>query len=279
MVIFFNNRYIQKDITKRIYVEISSNLTLEIFNQPFLLEKRIDLLIAVKRTGSISKAAKEVPMSYKAAWEAIEAMNNLSTTPIVQRETGGVGGGGTKLTPYGENLINTYEILRSEQKKFLENLSQRTDINTGTLKDIRRLSMQISARNQISGIVELITNGTVNAEVYIKLKSGYTIVSVITNTAVSNLNLKLGDEVVAIFKSNTVLITTDISLNISARNKLQGKVDSINKGEINSELIIDIGNGDKVASIITSNSIDNLKIKEGAQVSAIIKASDVMIGK
>ena len=39
------------------------------------------------------------------------------------------------------------------------------------------------------------------------------------------------------------------------------KVDSINKGEINSELIIDIGNGDKVASIITSNSIDNLKIK------------------
>ena len=139
--------------------------------------------------------------------------------------------------------------------------------------------MQISARNQISGIVELISNGTVNAEVYIKLKSGHTIVSVITNTAVNNLDLNLGDEVVAIFKSNTVLITTDISLNISARNKLQGKVDSINKGEINSELIIDIGNGDKVASIITSNSIDNLKIKEGAQVSAIIKASDVMIGK
>ena len=96
-------------------MEILSNLTLEIFNQPFLLEKRIELLIAVKRTGSISKAAKEVPMSYKAAWEAIEAMNNLSTTPIVQRETGGVGGGGTKLTPYGENLINTYEILRSER--------------------------------------------------------------------------------------------------------------------------------------------------------------------
>ena len=171
-------------------MEISSNLTLEIFNQPFLLEKRIELLIAVKRTGSISKAAKEVPMSYKAAWEAIEAMNNLSTTPIVQRETGGVGGGGTTLTPYGENLIETFEILKKEQKKFLENLSQFTDINSGTLKDIRRLSMQISARNQIAGTVELIANGTVNAEVYIKLKSGYTIISVITNTAVNNLDLK-----------------------------------------------------------------------------------------
>lgn len=260
-------------------MEISSNLTLEIFNQPFLLEKRIELLIAIKRTGSISKAAKEVPMSYKAAWEAIEAMNNLSTTPIVQRETGGVGGGGTTLTPYGENLIETFEVLKKEQKKFLENLSQFTDINSGTLKDIRRLSMQISARNQIAGTVELIANGTVNAEVYIKLKSGYTIISVITNTAVNNLNLKVGDDVVAIFKSNTVLITTDIALNISARNKFLGTVDTINKGEINSELIIDIGNGDKIASIITTNSIESLNIQEKKEVCAIIKASNVMLGK
>ncbi len=260
-------------------MEISSNLTLEIFNQPFLLEKRIELLIAIKRTGSISKAAKEVPMSYKAAWEAIEAMNNLSTTPIVQRETGGVGGGGTTLTPYGENLIETFEVLKKEQKKFLENLSQFTDINSGTLKDIRRLSMQISARNQIAGTVELIANGTVNAEVYIKLKSGYTIISVITNTAVNNLDLKVGDDVVAIFKSNTVLITTDIALNISARNKFLGTVDTINKGEINSELIIDIGNGDKIASIITTNSIESLNIQEKKEVCAIIKASDVMLGK
>ncbi|QKF65618.1 transcriptional regulator, ModE family [Arcobacter venerupis] len=260
-------------------MELSSNLTLEIFNQPFLLEKRIDLLIAVKRTGSISKAAKEVPMSYKAAWEAIESMNNLSTTPIVQRETGGVGGGGTTLTPYGENLIATFEILRNEQKKFLKNLSQITDINTGTLKTIRRLSMQISARNQISGTVELIEYGKINAEVFIKLKSGYTLVSVITKTAVNNLNLKLGDEVVAIFKSSTVLITTDISLNISARNKFQGTIDSVNQDEINTELIIDIGNSDKIASVITTGSFDRLKMKKGTQVSAIIKASDVIIGK
>ena len=67
---------------------ISSNLTLELFNQPFLLEKRIQLLIAIKHSGSINKAAKEVLMSYKSAWEAVETMNNLSLHPIVQRETG-----------------------------------------------------------------------------------------------------------------------------------------------------------------------------------------------
>ena len=46
---------------------ISSNLTLELFDQPFLLEKRIELLMAIKKTGSINKAAKEVTMIYKSA--------------------------------------------------------------------------------------------------------------------------------------------------------------------------------------------------------------------
>lgn len=260
-------------------MQISSNLTLEIFNQPFLLEKRIELLIAIQKTGSISKAAKEVPMSYKAAWEAIEAMNNLSINPIVQKETGGVGGGGTKLTPYGENLLNTYNVLKEEQAKFLENLSNKTDINTGTLKDIRKLSMQISARNQIGGIVESITKSKINAEVKIKLKSGNFLTSVITYGATENLDLKVGDDVIALFKSSTVLISTDTNLNISARNQLFGIIENINIDEVNSEIVIDIGNEDKVATIITTNSLKNLNLEIGTKVNAIIKSSDIMIGK
>jgi len=260
-------------------VEISSNLTLELFEQPFLLEKRIDLLFAIKKCGSISKAAKEVPMSYKKAWEAVDTMNNLSPTPIVQTETGGRGGGGTVLTAYGENLLKTYLVLKDEHKKFLEALKNMTDIDSGTLKTIGRLAMQISARNQIRGVVELIQEGKVNAEVYVKLRSGYTLVSTVTKTAVHNLDLKIDDEVTAFFKSSTVLITTDLTLNISARNKFQGKIESIHQGEINSEVIIDIGNQDRVASVVTSNSINSLKLKVGESVSAIIKASDIMIGK
>lgn len=59
-------------------MEFSSNLTLGILNEPFLLEKRIRLLNAIEQYGSILKAAKNVPMSYKAAWDSIDAMNNLS---------------------------------------------------------------------------------------------------------------------------------------------------------------------------------------------------------
>ncbi len=259
-------------------MSISSNLTLELFNKPFLLEKRIELLIAIKQFGSINKAAKEVPMSYKGAWEAIEDMNNLSSTPIVVRETGGTGGGGTTLTEYGENLLNTYLLLKEEQKKFIENLNRITDLNSGTLKTIRRLSMQISARNQIIGKIVDITLGNVNAQISIELKSGKKLISIITLNSVDNLDLKVGDEVVALIKSSNVLISTDTNLKISARNSLRGKIESINKGDVNSEVLVDI-NGDKIVAILTTNSLNNLALNIGLEVDAIIKASDIMIGK
>lgn len=259
-------------------MSISSNLTLELFNKPFLLEKRIDLLIAIKKTGSINKASKEVPLSYKAAWEAVEDMNNLSQTPIVIRETGGKDGGGTRLTEYGENLLKTYIILKEEQNKFLENLNRITDINSGTLKTIRRLSMQISARNQIIGKIININLGSVNAQITLELKSGKQLVSIITLSSVDNLGLNLNDEVIALIKSSNVLISTDTNLKISARNTLRGKIENINKGDVNSEVTIDV-DGDKVVTVLTTSSLENLNLKVGLEVDAIIKASDIMIGR
>ncbi|WP_198305999.1 TOBE domain-containing protein [Arcobacter vandammei] len=260
-------------------MSISSNLTLELFNQPFLLEKRIELLLAIKKTGSINKAAKEVPMSYKAAWEAIESMNNLSITPIVIRETGGAGGGGTSLTKYGENLLETYFLLKEEQRKFIENLNRITDLNSGSLKTIRRLSMQISARNQIIGVVEHISLGAVNAEVKIKLKSGNSLVSIITNSSTENLGLAIGDEVIAVIKSSNVLLSTQTNLKLSARNCLKGTIEAINLGAVNAEVVVNIGNDDKIVSIVTVNSVENMGLKVGTKVDAVIKASDIMIGK
>ena len=260
-------------------MKLSSNLTLELFDQPFLLEKRIELLYAIQQHGSINKAAKAVPMSYKKAWEAIDAMNNLSSTPIVQRETGGKGGGGTHLTSYGENLLKTYTILKKEQAHFLNKLHHMTDIDTGTLKTIGRLGMQISARNQLQGIIEKINIATVNAEVYVKIKSGYTLVSNITKTAVENLNLQPQDEVTVFFKSNTVLLTIHDDLHISARNQLQGEIEQINQDSINAEVLINIGNNDKIASITTAHSVKQLQLQPHHQINAIIKASDIMIGK
>ena len=139
--------------------------------------------------------------------------------------------------------------------------------------------MQISARNQIVGVIENIINGAVNSEVELKLKGENKIVSIITNSAVDNLDLNKGDEVVAVIKSSNVLLSTETNLKLSARNSLKGTIEAINVGAINAEVIVNIGNGDKVVSIVTLNSIEKMNLKVGISVDAIIKASDIMIGK
>ena len=258
-------------------MELSSSLHVLNGNDTFLAAKRIALLEAIYSEGSISKAAKKVPMSYKAAWDAVDAMNNLSNKLIVTRETGGKGGGGAKLTPYGENLVNCFTLMQKEHQKFLQTLSKMSDFDSGAIQTIERLSMKLSARNQIEGKIEHITKGKVNCEVFIKLKSGYTMVSVITNAAANELGLQIGDSVVGIFKSSAVLITTDIALNISARNKFKGIVASITQGGVNAQIVIDIG-AEKIASVITNGAVENLGLKKGDEVCALIKSNDIMIG-
>ena len=100
-----------------------SDLTLIDGENSFLLKKRIALLKAIDEVGSLNLAAKLVPLSYKGAWDMIDVMNNLCPMPIVEKNTGGVGGGGTKLTKYGKNLVKTYEIIEKEHQKFLETIS------------------------------------------------------------------------------------------------------------------------------------------------------------
>lgn len=260
-------------------MNISSNLTLELFDQPFLLEKRIELLLAIEEHGSISKAAKAVPMSYKTAWDAVDAMNNLSHTPIVSKETGGKGGGGTALTEYGLNLLKTYKVLKQEQTRFMQTLKELTDIDTGTFKTIGRLAMQISARNQIIGKVDKIVSNDVNANIVIVPKSGHELFANISKEALESLDIKNEDEVIAIFKSNNVLLSTDENIAISARNKIKGTITSITKDSTNSEVVLDIGENESIASIITTGAVKRLELEIGKEVFAFIKSSDIMIGK
>lgn len=255
-----------------------SDLTLIDGENSFLLKKRIALLKAIDEVGSLNLAAKLVPLSYKGAWDMIDVMNNLCPMPIVEKNTGGVGGGGTKLTQYGKNLVKTYEIIEKEHQKFLETISLVTDFDSGNLKFFRRFNMQISARNQLLGIIQKIEVEKVSATIYVKLKSGYVMTSVITVGAIENLGLKENDEVIVIIKSNSIFFSKDEKINISARNKLNGIIESIHLGEINAEVILNV-NGDLIAGIITKNAIDELGLKVTDKATAIIKSSDVMIGK
>lgn len=70
----------------------------------FLGDERIRLLEAIDRLGSISQAAKTVPLSYEAARDAVDDMNNVAPEPLVRRSAAGRHGGGTELTAFDRRL-------------------------------------------------------------------------------------------------------------------------------------------------------------------------------
>lgn len=259
-------------------MELSSKLTLEMLGKPFLLEKRIELLHAIKEYGSISKAAKAVPMSYKSAWEAVDTMNSLSPEPIVFRETGGKDGGGTTITAYGQQLLKNYAVLKDEHAHFLARLSELTDIESGSFKTIGRLAMQISARNQIQAEVISIESKNVNAKIHLKLKSGQELVSIITQEAVEDLHLEEHQSVTAIFKSSTVLLSVEKDKKYE-ENRLKGVVTKIDKDVENAKVLVDIGNHDTIVSVLPVDISEKLELNEGSSVIVMIKANDIMIGK
>ena len=77
-------------------------------------EARIGLLEAIAARGSISAAAKDVGLSYKGAWDAVQALNNLSDRPLILAQPGGSGGGAARVTPAGEMLIAAFRRIEAE---------------------------------------------------------------------------------------------------------------------------------------------------------------------
>lgn len=96
----------------------------------FLGAGRIELLKKIEECGSITEAAKRMKMSYRQAWKLISSMNRQSSQPLVSSETGGHGGGGTKLTETGRKMIESYEKLQENFEKFLISQSEIIDFHS-----------------------------------------------------------------------------------------------------------------------------------------------------
>ena len=68
-------------------------------------------------------------------------------------------------------------------------------------------------------------------------------------------------------------------MQISARNQLKGKIKSVKLGEVMAEVVIELGTGEEIVSAITRGSVESLGLKEGDEAVAIIKSTEVIIGK
>ena len=94
----------------------------------FLGYGRVVLLERIRETGSISKAAKTMEMSYKHAWDLVDSMNRQAKEPLVEKVSGGRGGGGTRLTEAGERAIAGFWTLHGRMEEFLAAETKRLEL-------------------------------------------------------------------------------------------------------------------------------------------------------
>lgn len=252
-------------------------------------ESRIRLLEAVDAHGSITRAARALPMSYKAAWDAIDAMNNLSEQALVERSTGGRQGGGTRLTDAGRRLIATFRALEHEQQGALAHLqphlrqpsAQRGAVAVPDAAQLqvllRRLAVRTSARNQFVGRVARLNESKLSVEVIVELDANTRIAAGVTRDSARALGLALGSPVLALVKASSVLLGVGDGVVTSARNQLSGTVSRVIRGPISAELTLAVGAGRSVTAGITRDSLDRLGLAKGKPACALFKASSVIL--
>lgn len=85
----------------------------------FLGIGRLELLEQIEATGSISKAAKAMGMSYKKAWDLVSSMNTQAREPLVGAQAGGAHGGGAALTPAGQQAVAEFRAMQERFAAFL----------------------------------------------------------------------------------------------------------------------------------------------------------------
>lgn len=94
----------------------------------FLGYGRVVLLERIKECGSISAAAKSMKMSYRHAWQLVDSMNRQSSDPVVEKSTGGRGGGGALVTDAGERAIACFWAAWRDYKDFLAQRGRRLEL-------------------------------------------------------------------------------------------------------------------------------------------------------
>ena len=241
--------------------------------------ERIALLEAIGGLRSIRAAAGHMGLSYKAAWDAVQALNNLFETPLVLTQAGGRQGGAAELTPAGRAVVSAYHKVEGELAAVMTRLEQgladAPTLDVGHL--FWSLGMQTSARNALRGTVSRITDGSVNAEVSLAVADGLEITAVITRDSVEALKLAVGRPAIALIKSSFVVLAKGVGIRTSARNQIAGVVSARQDGPVSSEIVIDIAAGKTLAATITRESAELLELKPGEAVTALIKAPHVIL--
>ena len=245
--------------------------------------ERIALLEALGEAGSIRVAAEQTGLSYRGAWDAVQALNNLFEAPLVTTQAGGKLGGAAELTAVGRAVIAAFHRVDAELAGVMERLDQGLSGAgaTDAVGDVGglfwSLGMQTSARNALRGTVTRVTDGAVNAEVSLGLAGGVEIVAIVTRESVAALRLAVGRPAIALIKSSFVVLAKGEGLVTSARNQIAGVVAARVDGAVSSEITLAIAEGKTLTATITRESAEAMDLKPGDPLTALIKAPHVIL--
>jgi molybdenum ABC transporter molybdate-binding protein len=104
---------------------VSLRVCVERAGRPVVGPDQLVILEAIDRRGSISAAAREVGVSYRRAWELVQGMNEAAGEPLVTTATGGVQGGGARLTPLGRWAVARLRDLQGRLRRTADGLAPR----------------------------------------------------------------------------------------------------------------------------------------------------------
>jgi len=237
--------------------------------------RRIELLRRVAETGSISQGARLAGISYKSAWDAINEMNQLADETLVERATGGKGGGGARLTRYGTRLIQLFDLLAQIQQKAFDALQQDNLPLDSLLAAIARFSLQTSARNQLFATVRSRDNRPVQQHIAVVLADGVTPVNVaLTARSAQRLQLVPGKEVLVLIKAPWIRLGDEGE---PGDNALSAQVSAIEEGEEMSEVLLTLSGGETLCATLSAAQLAQQPLRPGDAVTACFSAEQAII--
>ena len=210
-------------------------------------DKRLEVLRRVGQSGSISQAAREVGISYKAAWQAIDTLTNLSGAALVNRTVGGSGGGGASLTPQGLALLGLADALAASRQQVLATYTGGAQLAVG-------FGLRTSMRNQLHATVlrcEAVSPTDPLVRVDAQTAGGAVLTASLTHESADLLGLKAGLPVLILCKATAVRITGGVmaaeTLAAPSQSRdvslLAGVVDRVTAGEGRDEVVMALPGG------------------------------------
>lgn len=239
-------------------------------------DKRIDILRRIGAGGSISEAARQAGVSYKAAWQAIETLSNLAGTPLVMKAVGGSGGGGAALTEAGRQVLEAARLLERARSDVLARLEPGSSAATRREGNPRLAAMALrtSMRNQFPCEVQTLTATAGLVRVGLRLPAGGLLYSRITRDSVQLLQLTHGMPVLALCKATAVQVTARLhDAQAATRNLLAGTVLRTSRAAGGGEVSLQLEGGVSIVGLAAAGH----GLKRGQPAVAAVEESGIVI--